>query len=377
MRIQAGILSSMNDDFFKYKTRFLTISLLISYTYIHLKLTGLFTETTLEQYLDFSVRLPFGQRLLIPAIARCIAFLFPLSADEIFFLLEALFVCLLYFSLKKMMSYEFSTRPAQLLSWLFLLLLPLITVINYRYASTGVAAIYFPSDTATLFFMVMGYYFCLQEKWIRFTLWVFVASFNRESSFLLLLMIPALHWQRLREIIKPLGLAILAWLLARLLILWCIQDLPGQLLELNFFSTSYTRFEVNLLRLFQGQQIFFFLFCLVALPLAWFAFSDYIPRRYYPIRYVALLYFLCLLLVGNFIEARIFGEIVVLLYLPVCVALKRWLMDERPQTFPERSSLLFYLDRYAVLGFLFLVIMLQNPLNQLVSYLMRHLLFKG
>ena len=110
-----------------------------------------------------------------------------------------------------------------------------------------------------------------------------------------------------------------------------------------------------------------FLFCFAGLPLLWFAFYDYIPLIYRPLRYLALSYFLMLLLVGNFFEARIFSEILVLLYLPVCVALNRWLGDMKPITPKMDNSVIYYIDRYAVLAVLLFVVAFRQPLKTMVE----------
>ena len=200
-----------------------------------------------------------------------------------------------------------------------------------------------------------------------------MATFNRESSVLLVFLIPLLHWSRLRTVIIPFGLAVAAFLVGRLLVIFIVHNLPGTFVELYFFQTNHTNFEINLLRLLEGQQLFFFIYCLAGLPLFWFAFYDYIPARYQPLRYLALAYFLGLLIVGNFTEARIFGEIIVLMYLPVCAAIHRWLNGVSPQSYSTTRGLIFYSNRYAVLTILVLVPLLRSPLNQAVIWLTHYM----
>lgn len=361
----------MNKDITRYKLHFVTFALLLSYAYIHTTLTGVYTEAPLTELIDFSVRFPYGQRLLVPALAHFLAYVLPLEIDQLFFLLEWLFVSLFYYALIKLLAYEFEPRQAQLLSWLFILLLPLITVINYRFNSDGDATFFYPCDSASLFFMATGFLFCLRAQWLYLIPWVFLATFNRESSILLVLLIPALYWRNLRLIFKPLLLAILAYFLARLLILTSLHGIPGQLMEWYFRRSSYTYFAVNLLWLFNEQHIFLFIFCFAGLPLLWFAFYDFIPLQYRPIRYISLFYFLGLLLVGNFMEARIFSEIIILLYLPVCVAIRCWLIAPIPSYIPVKSFV-YYLNRYSVLAILIVVLLFSATLNKVVIWLSHH-----
>lgn len=307
-------------------------------------------------------------------MAHFASWFLPLNTDEIFFLLEWIFVSLVYFSILHLLLFEFSHKQASVLSWLFMLLLPLTSVINYRFAATGQAPFYFPNDSASLFFMAFGMLLCLQSRWNMFVPLVFLATFNRESSILLVLLIPALHWSRLRDVIRPLIVSILVFVAAKLLIIMLVHHLPGQYVELYFFQTNHTHFEVNFLRLLEGQQIFFFPFCLACLPLFWFAYYDYIPQRYQPLRYVALVWFLALLVVGNFIEARIFGEIIVLIYLPVCVSLYRWLTEQPANEYSNYGRPSFYVNRYAILALLTLVILFRHHLNTVVISLSHYYL---
>ena len=358
----------MIEDLRRYKMRFVTFALLFGYAYLHIKLTGVYTDTPLSDMANFSARLPFGQRLLVPAIVHFLNWFLPLSLYHLFFLVERLFITLFYFALVKLLAYEFHPRQAQLLSWLFILLLPLITVINYRFTWGGEATFFYPWDTASLFFMAMGFLLCLRKQWLYFIPWVFIATFNRETGLLLVLMIPALHWQNKRAVISVFLLAILSYCLARFLVLTIVHDLPGTIMEWYFRATSHTYYEANLAWLFQDLNIFLFLFCFAGLPLFWFAFYDFIPLHYRPLRYVALFYFVVLLLVGNMMETRVFNEILVILYLPVCVAISRWLNQQKPYPI-NHQGLVFYINRYAIFGVLFVLTVFRQQLDVWVIWL--------
>ncbi|WP_242604041.1 hypothetical protein [Legionella jamestowniensis] len=362
-------MKRMEKDLRVYKLRFITITLLIGYAFLHIKLTGRYIDATFQQLFEFSARLPFGQRLLMPALARGMEFFIPLEVNELFLILELITISLTYLTLIRLLQQAFNPRQAQVLSWLFILLLPLVTVVNYRYAIAGEATVYYPYDTASLLFMMVGFLCCLRAQWLYFIPLVFLATFNRESSFLLILLIPALHWQRLSTVIRPLLLSILAYGIARFIVLWLTQDLPGTVVELYYRGSHYTHFEVNLAWLFAEEHLLLFIFCFAGLPLFWFAFYDYIPWQYRPLRYVALVYFLMLLLVGNFMEARIFIEIVALLYLPVCSAVSRWLQDKDPFV-PVNPGFGYYLDRYLVILALLVVIVFQGLINTLILWLL-------
>ncbi len=349
--------------------------LLLGYTCLHTQLTYTYADTTLDKLADFTARLPFAQRLLLPAIVHVLRPYSPINQEEIFFLLEWFFITLTYFSLKALLSYEFSKKPAQGFAWLFLLLLPLMSVINYRWTIQKGATFFSPSDTPMLFFMSLGFLLCLLQRWRYYFLLIFLATFNRESSILLVFLIPALHWQQGHRFIKPFLMALSSYCLARGIVLYTVWDFPGSLMEFYYSQTSYTYFSINAYWLFDMQSILFFVFCLAGLPLFWFSFYDYIPQRYRPIRYVALAYFLGLLLVGNIREGRLFGEILILLYLPVCIAVSQWINENEPVKHKE-MSLLHYLNRYAVLSILMLVAIFRAPLNQLLISFLKYFSIK-
>lgn len=362
----------MNNDILRYKTRFLSCILLLGYAFLHIKLTGIYVDTTLTDMANFSVRLPFGQRILIPAIVHYLSYFIPLSISNLFFLIEWLFISLFYFALRKLLEHEFNPKQAQFLSWLCLLLLPLVTVVNYRFTVQAAATFFYPYDTSALFFMAVGFLLCLREKWLYFIPWVFIATLNRESSILLTLMIPALHWQKLRKITLPFLLAFSSYCLARYLVLSIMSNVPGTIVEFFYRSSNITYFQHNLYWLLKEQYIFLFTFCFAGLPLFWFVFYDHIPLQYRPLRYVALFYFVGLLIVGNFTETRLFSEIYVLLYLPVCVAIRRWAANLQPY-YPNKMGPLYYVDRYTVLFILVVIAVFPMQLNAGVLWLTHHI----
>lgn len=356
----------MNEDIFRYKTRFISLVLLLAYAYMHVKLAGVYIDTRLDDMINFSVRLPFGQRMLVPTLAhllrKCLPFL---NVEELFFIFEWLFISLFFMILKILLSRNFPQRQAQLLSWLYILLLPLMSIINYRFTAGGEATFFYPCDSASLFFMASGILLCLEKRWAAFVAVVFIATFNRESSILLVLLIPTLHWQTKTTLIKPLLASTLAYILARLIILYLVQDLSGSVMEWYYRASTHTLFEINLLWLLDEQNLLMFMFCFAGLPLFWYAFFDYIPEQFRPLRYLTLFYFLALLLIGNFNEIRIFNEILILLYLPVCLAVNRWQTGQPPYPIGNKN-LVFYLDRGAILMTLTVVVIFRQPLNTAV-----------
>lgn len=361
----------MNKDWLSYKFRFITVMLVLSYTYLHLKLTGQYVNASLDQLFHFSAQLPFGQRLLVPILARLLSLFLPLPMFQLFFLIELVINALCYLVLIRLFEREFTAFQAQVLVWLLFLLLPLLTVINYRFSIQGEVPIFYPYDSASLLFMAAGFLFCLRGQWIYFISTLFLATFNRETSILLILMIPALHWRSLRKLFLPIIVSVCVYVLARIIIFFIVRELPGHLIELYFRYPDISYYQLNLFWLLQDKNILLFIFCFAGLPLFWFAFFDYIPIQYKPLRYVVLFHFICLLFVGRLVEGRLYLDTLVLMYLPVCVAIKDYLLEETPLIVKERSGF-FYFDRYAVLGILVSLVLFGRIINSGIIYLGNH-----
>jgi hypothetical protein len=323
----------MNRDIARYKYNFLTFVLVIAYALMHIRLTGSYVDATLEQLFSFSVRMPFAQRVLTPLVLQILSDFFNVNLYCLTFLLECIFSGLTYWALFSLLKYELDKKQAQLLSLLFFLILPVITVVNYRLAAPitdTFAAFYYPYDTATLFFMFAGLLFCLREQWIHFIILLIFATLNRESSFLLVLSALALYWRGPKRNYMYIISAALVYWITHLSILYFIDYRGGGHFDYIIPNTDIPRFTDNLFWLFAKENLLLFMYCFAFLPLFWFAFSEYIPRKFIPIKYVALFSFSILLYVGSFKEARIFSEIVALLYLPVCIGIRNWLQGEEP-----------------------------------------------
>ncbi|KTC66233.1 hypothetical protein Lade_0891 [Legionella adelaidensis] len=345
----------MQETLFIYKKRFLTFALIIGYAYLHVKLTGIYVEIPLDKVIDFNVRLPFAQRILIPGMGQLLIKLLPFEVEEVFFLLEIIWDSLLFFSLYYLLKEYFPKNSAQLLSWLFMLLLPLMTVVNYRYTAGKEATFYYTYDTASMVFIFAGFLLCLRKQWELFIPLVFLATLNRESSFLILLLIPLLHLKSLNEIKLPFFLSVVTYLLTRGITLWFIAQAPGNLAEIYYQGTNITHFSVNIMWLLSEANFIFLIFSFCGVSILWFVFFDYIPERFKPLRYLSYFYFLCILIVGNLMEARVLEEIVALLYLPVCVAISRWLAREI--IVEKEKTWLFYINRnFILVSFVFILL---------------------
>jgi hypothetical protein len=360
---------AFNQQFFlSYKLRFLTFCLLLSYAFAHTQLTGVYTDSPLQALMNGVARLPFAQRLLVPYLARILHSILPdITLSDLFFILEFSFTSLFFVAIKRLLGEFFTPNLAKVLSWLFLLLLPLVTVVNYRYGfvAPGEKAIFYPYDTPTLFFMTSGYFCCLTKRWTWFVITIFFATLNRESSLLLLGLLPVLHGKKTLILLRPLLFSSLSFVTAKILVLYLTIDLPGQYFELLHSGAKLSYFTLNLTWLFKLGYFPLLILSMAGLPVLWFCFFDFIPPQFRALRYLSSLYFIGLLCFGMLMEARIFEEIVILLYLPVCLAIERWLKHKEPFN-AVNLCWLDYIKRYSIIGIFLIILLLQNHIYNLV-----------
>jgi hypothetical protein len=304
----------------------MVITIIIAYAFMHFRLTGQFDQLTLNQIINLDMRLPFAQRLLVPLLAHGFALAIHLNDSEVFLLLEIFASSLLYLMVNQLFLLHFDKVKSQVMSLVFFLLLIVIYIVNYRFIVFKSATFFYPYDTVSLLFIALGFYLILQQKWFALMACILLATFNRESSILIVLLIPTLCVNRAIKWMSPFILAMIVYIASRLFIYMILNDAKGAYIEFNYHQFSH--YYANMMWLYAYNGLFFIMACFGFVPVLWFALYDYIPKRYQAIRYLALAYFLGLLFVGNFMEPRIFGEIVMMMYLPVCIALDNWLSSE-------------------------------------------------
>ena len=363
---QAGKLDS-NSGFLLYKLRFVTFVLIFGYAFLHVKLTGEYVDANVEQYFNFSVRLPYGQRLLVPILVWLVHWVLPLQIYELFFLWEVFFAFLCWWAVYQLLLMRFKAEMALLLSWLFILLLPLLYVINYRLTQGINSNVFYAGDTPSLAFIILGFYFCWQKKWWCLYADIAIATLNRESAVLLVLLIPFMHWDEKHTVWRETLGALLCYALIRGIILYFLAGKPGTLVEWYAWGSTTTLFEFNRRWLLEQQYLFLFAFCFAGLPLFWFLLRDYIPPQFLPVRFLVLAYFIGLLMVGHVSESRIYGEIFSLMYLPVCLGMQHWCMGNAP--YPRSSGIRAFFQRHGVLLILLAVILAYRQINQCIIWL--------
>jgi hypothetical protein len=279
-----------------------------------------------DELLDFSAAKPFGHRVLVPLLAWPFHTLLRMPAAWVFGLFEALATLALALATAAALRSFMPTRWAAALGPLFILLLPIPFLLQHRWP------VFYPYDTAAMAFTAAGVALLLQGSWRSATILCFFAALNRESAALLPVAALALHWRPVPKdisifpprqlLLRTLGL-ILAVALARIAVGTIFKNNPGE--PLQFFVDTTPRLLANLAWLEDPAHWLLLPAYLGFIPLAWALLTPSIPTHLRRLGWLALVYIGALLWVANIDEPRVYGEAMVLLYLPAAVGLQRWL----------------------------------------------------
>ena len=139
----------------------------------------------------------------------------------------------------------------------------------------------------------------------------------------------ALHVGRAADVKKIAGpVAGLAAAVAagRLAVAWALPDNPGPALHF-FLGRDTPRWQHNLEWLADPLHWLWLPTYFALLPVAWALLWRELEPAHRRLGLVALAYFAGLMLVANIYEPRVYGELLVLLYVPAAAALCRWLRE--------------------------------------------------
>jgi len=146
------------------------------------------------------------------------------------------------------------------------------------------------------------------------------ASLNRESAILIPLIVFATRFydDDLTKLFK-LSLALFFTFVATRYAINYFISAPG--VGLQFFNGPYFRLSNNLEWLSTPSHLIQFLMNLLMLPVLLLFFLKTIPKELRFLPLIALLYLCGLFFVGNVYEPRIFGEVIILMYIPFIIGL--------------------------------------------------------
>ncbi len=295
------------------------------YAALRLAMNHEFAGAPWDELLAFTAPKPFGLRVLIPLLVWPLHTLLRVPTVWVFALVETLAASALVLAVLATLRPLVTPRLAITLATATLALLPIPFLLQHRWP------IYYPYDTPAMAFTAAGVALLLARRWRAAAVLVFFAALNRESAILLPLAALALPVPEdsLRPRLLRALLLLSAFAAARLLVGLVLLNNPGA--PLQFFAAEAPRLLLNLAWLEDPGHWPLLPAYLGFVPLLWILLASWIPPQLRRLGWVALLYLGALMWVANIDEPRVYGEPMILLYIPAAVGLARWLQaGERP-----------------------------------------------
>jgi hypothetical protein len=304
------------------------VVLAAGYAALRLAMNREFEGAPWDELLGFTAARPFGLRVLVPLLAWPLHTLLRVPTTWVLGLFEALATLALIAGTGAALRPFVPRRWAAALALLLVLLLPIAFLLQHRWP------IFYPYDTPAMAFIAGGVALLWAGRWRAVGVLCFLAALNRESAALLPLAALALHlgpvppdmphrtWPMRQLLPRVLGLAA-AVALARIIVSVILRDNPGAPVQL--FVDGTPRLLANLAWLEEPSHWLRLPAYFGFVPLAWALLHAWMPAPLRRLGWVALAYLGGLMWVANVDEPRVYGEALVLLYLPAAVALARWL----------------------------------------------------
>ncbi len=352
------------------------------YAALRLAMNREFEGAPWDDLLDFTAAKPFGLRVLVPLLAWPLHTLLRIPTTWVFGLFETLATIALVLATAAALRPHVPPRWATALGVLLVLLLPIAFLLQHRWP------IFYPYDTPAMAFTAGGLALLLHGRWRLAAALSFLAALNRESAILLPFAALALHLRvppvpsdiphntqpvpsdiphtgttpvpldiphvnnlpvpsdiphtetssshspradappglPLRLLLPRAFALLAAVLLARGLVALVLRDNPGA--PMQFLVDGSPRLLQNLAWLEEPAHWLRLPAYFGFLPLAWAVLHPWMPTHLRRLGWLALAYVVALMWVANIDEPRVYGEAIVLLYLPVAVALVRWLRSD-------------------------------------------------
>lgn len=337
----------------------------VCWTALRFEYTPQFAPSSYERIYDFTAAVPFGKRVLIPLLAH-VATSCGISQLYAFEMMEIAAAILLLLGLERIFRLCCDVPAARLLSMGMLGVLPWLFLVPRDWM------LLFPWDVPAMAFMAWGILTALKGRFPAMCGLMVLASLNRESAILL----PGV-WLAVWMGRKP-------WLrlLAGVAFL-CALHVVVQAAIHPSLADNAAYYELNgemslkcgeIWRLLNnwhwltdyGQRVFVWLGTMAGLPVAFGLGGVEFPSALRRLGLVAWGYFWMLMVVGNIYEARIYGEITVLLYVPVALWIWRRVTGKvvyfQPGGIAEKDAVLprgvFWLEALAAVGVVLAVVAL-------------------
>lgn len=304
---------------------------LISYYYAHIRFAYdfQFEPANLLHLTNFEAPAPFQYRILVPALIRITHDLLnPIGAsiDQIAWWYEMLSTFLLLFSFRKFFSLFVPIATSELLTFLCVPLMAVNYILPYG------RNVLYPWDTPSILFTTLGALALYKRKLTLYQAILLIATFNRETSFLLILILAKNFWKRPNRIeyILHMILSLSIWVGVK----WTLfRTFPHQLIDQDKGGLFTIGLSQSLSDLQNGYLIIF----LSTFGFLWIPIGLYFNRIRHPFLkdscLAAIAFSLLVSIPGIVSEIRIYGELlplVLMSYIEICFATYKTDPREQP-----------------------------------------------
>lgn len=306
-----------------------------------------FNGATYEQIFTFIAPVPFGKRVLTPILANIIVHS-GISQYRAFQLIEITSIASLIFALYNIFQLYVEKRSAKVLSLLFICFLPLVFLLRTPFP------LLFPWDTPAMTLIAWSIYCLLKAKWKAALGVMLLASLNRESAVLIPLLYTGMYGDRtpIKRFAGYLAMLIAVYISCQYAVGTTLHNnLPfynlhggmslqragtwRMLYSMGWLNSS----NINWLVLVSSMA---------GTPLLFLMFIRTLPCYFRRYGLISLAYFVMLSIVGNLFESRIFGETVLILYIPIALAVCSYISNTCVFTRYRLSGEENILSKYAI-----------------------------
>lgn len=268
-------------------------------------LNGEFPLATLTALAEGTAYIPFQFRALVPWMAGWLASSGACSLLTAYMVIEGLSVVGLFYALRYLVRDQVCGPAHDGVAFLGLYALP------WTYILPRDIPIILPYDLTSVAFFALGLALLREGRWGWFYPLFVIGTVNRETMIFLWVVFLIVEWGRSPKSrlavhsVSMLGL----WIGVKFLLYAAYGSNPGSALEVFHVGTQITHLSTNLEMLISPERLLVILstfgFLWVPVILLYSRIRDHFARR---ALWVAPLYVLMIIMVGNMNEVRVFGE---------------------------------------------------------------------
>jgi hypothetical protein len=308
------------------------------WTALRMAMTRQFPPASWQILVELRAPLPFGHRVLVPLLSRPFVDA-GVPVATTFAVSEFCATLVLLVALHAVLVRFVPARAATLGALGFLGVLAFPLLLAHRWA------IFYPWDAWALVATALGFFAIVSQRFGLATAIVLVGATNRETVVLLPLVAVLLHLDDETHRTRALawaGLMIVAYVAGRAVVAAIVPHARGA--PLDTWVEGELRVLHNLQWLAAPERVLQWLGSIAFAPLLWLAARPRLPPGFVRLEWLAIAATAGLVAVANVYEPRVYGELLVLLWVGAWIGIWRW-AEGGPPT-PRASGTWGRLDRF-------------------------------